>query len=257
MARRIFLTMARWYPLLLALAAWEALANSGLVHPLLAPSLETIWKALVRGIESGNLIYHAEWTLARAGIGFGCAIVAGVAIGSAMALSGRLEELLEPIFSFGYPIPKIAFYPIFAFLFGIGTGPKIVLVFLECLYPIAINTYQGIKAMDYRDVWAARMMGASRLQIYVKVIIPRAAPYIMSSLRVSAHIALATVVILEMIGDSTGLGYYITYAAASFEFGASFAAITLIVVIGFVIDRLLILLRRQAVFWESDAVQAI
>ena len=257
MAKRALLNALRWYPLLLALAGWEALAKSGLVHPLLAPSLETIWKALVKGLESGNLIYHAEWTLARAGIGFGCAIAVGIAIGSAMALSGRFEELLEPIFSFGYPIPKIAFYPIFAFLFGLGTGPKIALVFLECLYPVAINTYQGIKAMDHRDVWAARMMGASAMQIYFKIVIPRAAPYIMSSLRVSAHIALATVVILEMIGDSTGLGYYITYTAASFEFGASFAAITLIVVLGFAVDRLLILLRRKAVFWESDAVQTI
>jgi NitT/TauT family transport system permease protein len=257
MTRRVFWNVVRWYPLLLALAGWEALANSGLVHPLLAPPLEAIWKALVRGVENGNLVYHAEWTLARAGVGFGCAIVAGVAIGSAMALSGRFEDLIEPVFSFGYPIPKIAFYPIFAFLFGLGTAPKVVLVFLECLYPVAIATYQGIKAMDYRDVWAARMMGASQFQIYRKVVIPRAAPYIMSSLRVSAHIALATVVILEMIGDSTGLGYYITYTAASFEFSASFAGVAVIVVIGFVVDRLLILLRKMAVFWENDAVQII
>jgi NitT/TauT family transport system permease protein len=100
------------------------------------------------------------------------------------------------------------------------------------------------------------MMGASSAQIYFKVVIPRASPYIMSSLRVSAHIALATVVILEMIGDSTGLGYYITYTAAGFEFAASFAAIALVVVIGFVVDRLLILLRRKAVFWEGEAVGA-
>src|SRR4029077_3493087 len=124
----------------------------------------------------------------------------------------------------------------------------------ECLYPVAVNTYQGIKTMDCRDVWAARMMGANGLQVYCKVILPRAAPYIMTSLRISAHIALATVVILEMIGDSTGLGYYITYTAAGFEFAASFAAIALVVVIGFLADRLLILLRRQLVFWESGAV---
>src|SRR5262245_48170590 len=253
MTKRILWSVAYWYPLPLVLLAWEALGKLGLVHPLLAPSLEAIWAAGVRGIVNGNLLYHAEWTLARVGIGFGCAIIAGILIGSAMALSGKSEELLEPVFAFGYPIPKIAFYPIFAFLFGLGTGPKIALVFLECLYPVAVATYQGIKAIDQRDVWAARMMGAKRAQIYCKVILPRAAPYIMTSLRISAHIALATVVILEMIGDSTGLGYYITYTAASFEFAASFAAIALVVIIGFMVDRLLILLRRQLVFWEAGA----
>jgi ABC-type nitrate/sulfonate/bicarbonate transport system permease component len=257
MTKQALVGLFRWYPLLLALAAWEALAHSGLVHPLLAPPLETIWAALAKGIANGNLLYHAEWTLARAGIGFGCAIVAGIAIGSAMALSGRFEEAIEPIFVFGYPIPKIAFYPIFAFLFGLGSGPKVALVFLECLYPVAISTYQGIKTIGDSDVWAARMMGANGWQIYLKVILPRAAPYIMSSLRVSAHIALATVVILEMIGDSTGLGYYISYTAASFDFGTSFAAVALIVAIGFAIDRLLIVLRRRAMFWERDDAQAI
>jgi NitT/TauT family transport system permease protein len=101
------------------------------------------------------------------------------------------------------------------------------------------------------------MMGANKRQIYFKVILPRAAPYLMSSLRIAAHVALATTVILEMIGDSTGLGYYVTYTAASFEFGTSFAAITLIVILGFAVDRLLILLRRKMVFWENDTTQAL
>jgi NitT/TauT family transport system permease protein len=245
------------YPILLALGAWELVSKSGVVNPLLAPSLETIWWALVRGLHDGVLIDNTEWTLARAGIGFVCALFAGVAIGSVMALSGKLEEAIEPVFAFGYPVPKIALYPIFAFLFGLGTGPKIALVFLESLYPIAVNTYQGIKAIDERELWAARMMGAGKLQIYRRVILPRAAPYILSSMRVSAHIALATVVILEMIGDSTGLGYYITYTAASFEFGASFATVALIVVVGFIVDRLLILLRRKAIFWDNDQVHTI
>jgi len=257
MVRAIATNVRYWYSVVLALAAWEALSHSGLVSPLLAPPLEVIWRALYRGFANGDLIYHAEWTLARAGIGFGCAILAGVAIGSAMALSGRFEELLEPIFSFGYPIPKIAFYPIVAFLFGIGTAPKIALVFLESLYPVAVNIYQGIKGLDRHDLWAARMMGANKGQIYFKVILPRAAPYLMSSLRIAAHVALATTVILEMIGDSTGLGYYVTYTAAAFEFGTSFAAIALIVILGFAVDRLLILLRRKMVFWESDATQAL
>jgi ABC-type nitrate/sulfonate/bicarbonate transport system permease component len=199
----------------------------------------------------GTLAYHAEFTIVRITIAFLGAMIVGITLGSAMALSGKFEEVIEPVFSFAYPLPKIALYPIIVFLFGIGTTPKIALTILECMYPIAVATYQGIKMVDQRDVWAAQMMGANNRRIYLNVLIPRAAPYILSSLRVGAHVALAVMIILEMIGDSTGLGYYVAYAAASFDFGASYAAILLVVVVGFALDRALILARQKIVFWEG------
>lgn len=257
MTKRWLANVLYWYPLVLALLGWEVLANSGLINSLLAPSLTDIGRALVRGFADGNLSYHAELTIVRLMIAFSAGAVLGVILGSAMGLSGRLEEALEPIFSFGYPVPKIALYPIIVFLFGLGTTPKIALAVIECMYPVAMATYHGIKMIDARDVWAARMMGANPRQIYFKLVIPRAAPYIMSALRISVHVALAVIVILEMIGDSTGLGYYIAYAAASFEFGASYAAIVVIVIIGFLIDRSLIFLRRKLVFWSNEQEQKI
>ena len=169
-----------------------------------------------------------------------------------MAMSGRFEEVLEPIFTFFYPIPKIALYPIFAFLFGLGTGPKIAVVFLESLSPVAIAVYQGIKTTPELDISAARTMGASRRQIFLKVLVFRAAPHFFSSLRIAAHVALATTIILEMIGDSTGLGFYVTYTAAAFEFNASFGAILMTVLIGFTVDRALVFLRRAVVFWDNS-----
>ena len=244
------------YAIVIAAVAWECLARSGLVSPLLVPSLQTIGAALYNGLASGEILLHTEWTLGRAAIGYGCAIIAGGALGSAMGLSGRFENMLEPVFSFGYPIPKIALYPIFAFLFGLSSGPKVALVFLESLYPIAVATYQGMKAVKRQDIWGAQMMGASASQIYWRVIVPRTAPYFMSAMRISLHVALATTVVLEMIGDSTGLGYYITYEAASFNFGASFAGIAVIVILGFALDRTLIWARRKFVFWEQQTSAA-
>jgi NitT/TauT family transport system permease protein len=240
------------YAVLLAVIAWECMARSGLVSPLLVPTLETIGMALYKGLLNGDILLHTQWTMGRTAIGFGCAVIAGVALGSAMALSGRFEGMLEPVFSFGYPIPKIALYPIFAFLFGLSSGPKIALVFLEALYPIAVGVYQGMKAVDRHDIWAAQTMGANPMQIYWRVIVPRTAPYFMSATRISLHVALATTIVLEMIGDSTGLGYYITYQAASFNFGASFAGIVVVVIVGFGLDRALIWARRKFVFWEQQ-----
>jgi ABC-type nitrate/sulfonate/bicarbonate transport system permease component len=257
MIRRFVLNAVYWYPILLALAGWELLSKSGLINPLLTPSLGVIGRDLLDSMIHENLSYHAELTIARVAVAFLSAIVLGVTLGSGMALSGKFEEAIEPLFSFAYPLPKIALYPIIVFLFGIGTAPKIALTIVECMYPIAVGTYQGLKLVDQRDIWAARMMGAKRGMIYFKVLIPRAAPYILSSLRVAAHVALAVMIILEMIGDSTGLGYYVSYAAASFEFGKSYAAILIVVLVGFALDRGLIFLRRKIVFWEGNEIQSI
>jgi ABC-type nitrate/sulfonate/bicarbonate transport system permease component len=235
----------------IACLLWEALSHSGMVDRLLAPPLESIAQAFVRDVYNGKLVLHAEWTLFRLFLGLALAVCAGIILGAGMALSGRLEEFLEPVFSFGYPIPKIALYPIIAFLLGLGSGPKIAIVCLESLYPIAINVYAGLKNVPRSDIDAARTMGASRFQIFYKVLAFRAAPSFFSSLRIAAHVALATTIILEMIGDSTGLGFYITYTAASFDFNASFAAVFTTVLIGFLLDRSLIMLQRAAVYWEK------
>jgi ABC-type nitrate/sulfonate/bicarbonate transport system permease component len=196
---------------------------------------------------------HAGVTLGRASLGFALATIAGVLIGVAMARSTRMERQIEPIFSFGYPIPKVALYPIFIFLLGVGTLPKVALTFLECLYPIAVNTYFGVKAVDRLHVWLARTVGAGSREIFWRVLIPTAAPYIFSSLRVAASLGLVVVTILEMIGDSFGLGYYMTYAAASFEFADYFAGLIAVLLMGFVLDRIIIALRDRVVFWERGS----
>jgi NitT/TauT family transport system permease protein len=243
--------MLRWYSIPLVLLAWEALSRSGMVHVMLVPSLSVIATELMQGLSRGDLLYHSGITLGRAACGFTMAVVAGVVIGLLMGRSSRFEALVEPLFSFGYPVPKIALYPLFVFIFGLGTLSKIALVFLECLYPVAVNTYFGVKSVERIYVWAARNMGATQRQIFWRVLLPSAAPYIFSSLRIAAHVALITVIILEMIGDSVGLGYYVTFASASFNFARSFAGLAMIVFWGFLIDRTIIWVRNRVIFWEQ------
>jgi ABC-type nitrate/sulfonate/bicarbonate transport system permease component len=100
--------VARWYSVPLVLALWEVLSRTGAVSHRLMPSLVDIALAFVAAIEQGDLIFHAGISLGRALTGYGLAIVAGVIFGIAMARSRLVDELLEPVFSFGYPVPKIA-----------------------------------------------------------------------------------------------------------------------------------------------------
>jgi ABC-type nitrate/sulfonate/bicarbonate transport system permease component len=252
--RRLGGALARYYSVFVVLAAWELLAHSGWVNPRLFPSLESIGQELWRLAESGAIYRHLLATLYRVVAGFGLAAVAGVVLGFLMARVRLVDRLFEPLFSFGYPIPRAALYPIFVFVFGLGHLSKIVLIFLECLYPIAINTYYGTRAVNERYVWAARNMGATRAQVFRKVILPAGLPQIFAGLRIALPVALVIAILTEMIGATEGLGYLIARASASLSRGQVFAGVLAIAVIGFALDRGLGALRRRLVFWEKESI---
>jgi ABC-type nitrate/sulfonate/bicarbonate transport system permease component len=244
---------AKYYSLLVLLAAWEIISRSGLVSKRLVPTLGQIAEQLWRFVASGDMAYHASITLQRAFIGFALAIVFGIAIGALMARSKWFERAFEPIFTFGYPIPKISLYPIFIFIFGFGDMSKIVLVFLECLYPIAIQTFYGMRSTDRVHVWAAQNMGASERDVFWRVLVPSAAPAVFSGIRIALPIAFIVTIITEIIGESRGLGFVVSFQSASFEYARAMAAFLVVGIIGFAFNEALAVLRRRVIFWQKDA----
>lgn len=251
--RVAFSRLRDWYSIPLVLVLYELLSRSGLVSPRTLPSLLLIGEQLWLYLANGQLAYHAGITLYRAALGFALAMVAGVLLGTAMARSRWAEALFEPIFSFGYPIPKISLYPVFIMVFGLGTGSKVALVFLECLYPIAVHAHSGMRSADRVLVWTARNMGANGKQLFWKVLIPAALPTLFSGLRIALPVALIVTIITELIGESRGLGYFVTFQTASFEYARALAAFVVIAVIGFCLDRILLVLRNRVIFWQKDA----
>jgi NitT/TauT family transport system permease protein len=242
----------RWYAIPLLLLVWQAAVSGGLVESRLLPGLGRIAAVLVHDIANGALPYHTAITLARAAAGFALAALAGVPFAAAMARSALIRNLFEPIFFFGYPVPKIALFPVFTYVFGIGSPSKVAFAFLECLYPIVVTAYLGFRAIPLRLVWSAENMGAPRRTVIARVIVPAAMPGILSGLRIALPIAIIVIVLTEMIGDSRGLGYYIAISGTRFEFANVYAAILIIGACGFVLDRGLLRLRRAVLHWERD-----
>jgi ABC-type nitrate/sulfonate/bicarbonate transport system permease component len=245
--------IGRWYSIPLLLLLWQVAVGSGLVESRLLPSPARVWAELVTEIGNGQLIYHASVTVSRALVGFALAALVGIPFAAAMARSAVWRNLFEPIFFVGYPIPKIALFPVFTYVFGIGTPSKIAFTFLECLYPIVVTCYFGFRGIQTRLVWTGQNFGASRGVILRRIILPAALPNIFAGLRVALPVAIIVVVITEMIGDSIGLGYYITIWSTRFSFANVYAAIFVIGVCGFVLDQGLLLVRRRAVYWQREA----
>ena len=237
--------------LVLGALVWEAAARSGAFSPLVVPSIARIGRELWWLVVRPESLADAWFSLQRAIVGFALAAFVGVALGVLMGRSSIAAACLGPIFSGTYPIPKIALFPVFIYLFGIGSLSKVLLIFLECLYPIVVTTHAGSRVVNRVLVWSAASMGASRARILWRVVVPAAAPFIFAGFRVALPIAMIVVIITEMISSADGLGYLAMYSLASFKTDRMLAVVVMIAVLGVALDWLVTLLRDRLVFWEK------
>ncbi|HKW39508.1 MAG TPA: ABC transporter permease [Burkholderiales bacterium] len=234
-----------------ALLAWEAAARSGAWSPLLFPPLENIAWELGRLAAGGDFLLDAWVTIERALGGFALAAACGVLLGVLMGRSAFVAGLLDPLFSGTYAMPKLALFPIFVFVFGIGSLSKIALVFLECLYPIVIMTYHGARDVNRPLLWAAQNMGASPAAILRRVVIPATAPFVFAGFRVAVPVAMIVVVITEMVSSADGLGYRVIYSLSSLKTDRMLAVVVVIAALGWALDRAVVLLRDRLIYWEK------
>ena len=237
--------------LIVGLIAWEAAARSGKWSPLLFPSLQRIFNELVRFLSNPEMLHEVLVTLERALGGFALAAAAGILLGIVMGRSPLAGALLDPLFSGTYAVPKLALFPIFIFVFGIGSLSKVALVFLECLYPIVIMTYAGAREVQEKLLWSARNMGASRAAILRRVVIPATTPFIFASFRVAVPVAMIVVVITEMVSSADGLGYQVIYAMSSLRTDRMLAVVVVIAALGWLLDKAVVLARDRLIYWEK------
>jgi len=233
------------------LAAWEITARSGFWSPILFPPLERIGRELFIFVTSWDGAAQTWISLYRAFAGFGAAALIGGLLGLVMGRSPLAAGMLDPLFSGTYAVPKLALFPIFIFIFGLGSLSKVALVFLECLYPMVIIISQGARNVPKALLWSAENMGASRWTTLRRVVLPSTMPYVFAALRVALPVALIVVVITEMISSVDGLGYLISYSLASLKTDRILAIVVVISALGLALDRGLVMLRDRLVYWEK------
>jgi len=127
----------------------------------------------------------------------------------------------------------------------------VALVFLECMYPMVIITYHGARSVNPVLVWSAKNMGASPAQVLRRVIIPATAPYVFAAFRVAVPVAMIVVVITEMISSADGLGYLVVYSLSSLRTDRMLAVVVVIALIGYALDKLVVVLRNRLIYWEK------
>lgn len=229
------------------LAGWLGRLPSYIVAPL------DIFKEFLRLVLSGDLLPHLEASLYRALAGFLLGATFGVFFG---LLSGRLrafESFWDPLVSLTYPVPKIALLPVLLVWFGLGDTSKIVIIALSSFYPAFLNAYYGARGINNTFVWAGRNMGASPVQIFLKVVLPAALSNIFTGLRVALALSFVVLFSAELVGSREGLGFLIVQAEAANRFEIIYAVIFTIALLGFVFDRLLLVVRRRLLLGQELA----
>ena len=223
----------------MAATLWQAFAWWGPFPPKLFPGVDKIVSAFVRLIVTGILPVHAFWTLVRLVVGFGLGAALGVAVGMAMGRSRWAEDLLLPIVSVGNPIPGLAYAPLFVIWFGLGDLPAILLVGFAASFPVAVNTWTGVKAV--KEIWirAARSMGAGERQLFRKVVLPGALPYLLTGLRLGLARAWRVLIAVEMLTSvRLGLGWLIFGAREFLNTDVMLAGIAVIGLVGLGLEKL-------------------
>jgi NitT/TauT family transport system permease protein/sulfonate transport system permease protein len=237
-------SIQHWIVPVAALVAWEILGRSGLLpHYLSAPSfiLAGLWELAA----DGELLGAVAASLYRVAVGFALGTTTGIIAGLGAGAFPPVRHFFDPLVSFLYAIPKVAFLPIFLLLFGLGHASKISIIAFSVFFPVFLAARHAILSVNPILLWAARNMGTPPRTVFFRVIIPACAPQLFAGIRIGLAHAFVVLFAAEVIGSQTGLGTLIANGEQWVRFDLMLAGIVCFAVLGFLADRSLMAIRRR------------
>ena len=231
---------------------WEVVSRNGIVDAQILPPPSAVFAELWRMTLSAELPADLWASVRRILAGFTIALFISVLIGAVMARSERIEDLLDPNIELIRPVSPLAIYPLALLWFGIGDASKVFLIGLSCSFPIILNTYAGVRAVDRSLIRVARSLGASRLEIFCRIVLKGALPQIFTGVRIAWGIGLIVIIAAEMIGGTSGLGFMVLTAQQTFRVDKVFGGIIVIGVLGFATDQALRALKNRLLPWHQE-----
>ena len=217
---------------------WEIISRSGLFNINLFPPPSIVWKAFLESAAAGEFTADVLASLRRVVAGFVLGSVSGIFLG---LLTGRIylfRITIGQIVNFLRNIPSIAFVPLAIVWFGIGETAKIFLVMWGVIFPVWINTHQGMIQIDKHYLWAIKSLGANKIQTLKEVIFPNAMPFIVTGMRVGVAFAFITLVAAEIAGAFYGIGYRISASHLIFRVDKMVLGITTLGILGLFADKI-------------------
>jgi ABC-type nitrate/sulfonate/bicarbonate transport system permease component len=234
------------------LLLWELSARSGLIVSRNWPPVSNILLSVGRDLGKGELVSALGGTLYRMAIGFALGAATGVVLGALLSLSRLARLTLEPAIELLRPLPIPALIPPLILFLGLDDPMKIAVVAFTVFFPVFVNTLHGALAIEptYRAV--ATTFGTPWLRTLASVLLPATLPYVFAGLRISLGLAFVSVVAAEMVAGDSGIGYYITSMQYAGRGADMFAALFLVGLSGYLMNRVFLVLESSVLFWHRQ-----
>jgi NitT/TauT family transport system permease protein len=233
---------------LLILLVWQIAGP--FIDPIFFSYPSKIAAAFYELTASGDLPYYLSQSLEVMVLGLTCAIVVGIPLGVAMARMRKLDWALDLPINALYSTPTVALVPILVLWFGIYLKAKVIVVFLFAVFPVLINTYQGVRECDKNMLEVARSFRSSETRMWRDVLLPFALPYIAAGVRLAIGRGLVGMVIAEFYTTISGLGYMITKYANVFEMDKTLVPVIVLMILGVTLTAGLKRLERRVAPWS-------
>jgi NitT/TauT family transport system permease protein len=234
------------------LLLWELISRFLVTNALFLAAPSQIFAAIVALAKTGELWRHLSISAIEFALGYLIASILGVIIGFAMAESAMMKRMLQPWISGLYATPTIALAPLFILWLGIGIWSKVLVVVFLVLFPVTINTEAGLRTTSERLIEMLRSFGATPRQIFFKVSLPSAVPFILAGLKLGIGRGLIGVVVAELFGARAGLGQLISQSADSFNMPNLFAGVVVLAAAGIILTAGFGWLEGRLVPWTKD-----
>jgi ABC-type nitrate/sulfonate/bicarbonate transport system permease component len=231
------------------LLAWELLSRY-VIPPQYLPPPSAVVEAFIATTRSGELPRQLGQTASVLLLGFGLAIVSGMAVGIAMGMFPTLRRILDPYVNAFYAMPTVALVPLVIIWLGLGFEAKVFLTWLVAVFPVIINAQIGVMNVPAAFIETARAFGCDRWQVFRRVILHAAVPFFIAGIRLGLGRALVGVVVAEMFTALSGLGYMIVYYGNTFRTADVFVPIVVLAAVSIAITRLIYWLERRITPWR-------
>jgi len=239
--------------LVLVLLAFVQIAvKMGWVSPLILSAPTDVWSAFIDQWSTPNFWADVWSTLAATVLGYVLAALVAFFIAGMMILIRGLEPVVMPLIIAVETMPKIAIAPILILWLGFGQTGKVTIVALVTFFAILINTLQGLRVTNKDEYELLQSLGATKLQLFRYVRLPRSLPYVFAGLRTGAVFALIGAIVAEFVGSENGLGALILSARSQFNVPGVWALLFDLMVIGVIIYAIMAALEKKLLFWSKD-----
>jgi sulfonate transport system permease protein len=245
--RRLLLS---WPFPLAVLLLWALASRYEWIAPQVLPAPEAVARTFIDLAQSGELFDNLKVSLARVLGGFAVGCAAGLALGVAMGLSSTFKDYVYPFFKAFSQVPVLGWLPLLMLVLGIDETLKVVLIAKAAMVPIAMNTYKGLENVQAQYVEVARVYGLTRAQLLAKVVFPAALAPIWNGIRYGLTHAWLALVVVELLASSEGLGFMIVYGRQLFQLDLVLAAVVMVGIIGYLLDKALALIESRLLRWR-------